>query len=176
VRFLFLDFDGVLNGRAWYEKRPTREAFAKEWNLSTEMFQLDMPRWGTRSIDPDAVARLNRLVRLSGAAVVVSSTWRTMYPLHKLQWILNERGFEHMLIGSTPSADNMPRKPDGTRLYRGDEIVAWMEIVGTTPDRIVILDDDSDMGALLPRLVNTDHDTGLTDTDVDRALALFEAT
>ena len=173
IRFLFLDIDGVLNSTDWYKKRPSREEWAKMHDISPEVFRHDHVTWARRSIDPEAVIRLNRLVRELEAAVVLSSTWRTGFPLTRMQRVLNESGFEHMLIGSTPCANNMPRNEDGSRLYRGDEIKAWMRTMKVAPEQIVILDDDSDMGDLLPRLVNTDHDHGLTDADVDKALALF---
>lgn len=42
--------------------------------------------------------------------------------------------------------------------------------------RIVILDDDADMGVLLPFLVRTDYRVGLTDADAARAAELLEGT
>lgn len=182
MRILFLDVDGVLNSHDWARRRPSREQFAIERDISPEPSRHNLIVWAQRSIDPDAVERLNRLVERSGARIVVSSTWRLMYPLPRFELILRERGFRGPpLLGTTPDKSVMPMPPaklgvvDRFQLRRGDEIHAWIELHGgvVTARDIVILDDDSDMDPYLDRLVQTDHETGLTDADVERALKLW---
>jgi len=63
VNVVFLDLDGVLNSRAW-------------WNLGRSC---GLP-WPVNQFDPNAVQRLNRLLSESGARVVLSSAWRTTSP------------------------------------------------------------------------------------------------
>lgn len=57
---LFLDFDGVLGaGRVWAQNESRRWTCPAGW------------------LDPVLIARFNRLVRRTGAAVVLSTSWRT---------------------------------------------------------------------------------------------------
>lgn len=144
MRVLFLDFDGVLNSREWAEK------------------QADLPV-GAPWFDPAAVARLNRLLSESGACVVISSYWRNQH-IDDLKQCLADVGCEPNIIGITPFLHPMER---------GREIQSWLDMPDHQVDSFVILDDYDDMGELLPRLVKTDWAVGLTDADVDRAIALF---
>lgn len=57
---LFLDIDGVLNS--------VETMRSGRWNA------------GTETLDPENVERLDRLIQLTGAVVVVSSTWRKTLP------------------------------------------------------------------------------------------------
>ncbi len=175
MRFLFLDFDGVLNSHDWLKRRPSKEEFE---SIHGEFgFAPDNWRWAIRSIDPDAVLRLNRIVTATKARVVVSSTWRTMYALSKLERILRWHGFEHHLMGATPDGWHM-RAADGTGRHtrRGDEIMAWLDLFDEddwSGNDIVILDDDSDMEPLMSRLFKTQYDFGLRDEDVDTIIAMY---
>lgn len=175
MRLLFLDFDGVLNSVKWLKTRPSKEAFAEEMNISPEQYDHDRLRWALRSIDPEAVGQLNELVGVSGARTVISSSWRTMYALSKLEWILHQRGFRHHLLGATPCKWDMPENAD-RRLVRGDEIHAWLSLFDPQMVRledIVILDDDADMVPYMDRLVQTDVEVGFTAENAARALELW---
>lgn len=144
MKLIFLDFDGVLNSRA---------------NLY-------------RGLDPANVRQLNDLVQRSGAAVVISSTWRHK-GLSDCQGELLAAGFVGRIIGCTPDLD---RREGGVWLGfdRGAEIAAWLADRGVgLVESFVILDDAADMGELLPRLVQTDTNVGLQPADVERALALL---
>jgi hypothetical protein len=147
-KILMLDIDGVLNSHVWFEKMKC-DALSR--------------RPIHHMIDPECVARLNRLLDLSGADVVISSTWRIVHILGEINHALKEKGFTGRIIGKTP-------KYLGTR---GAEIQAWLTAHGGDADQMVILDDNSDMAHLAPRLVLTSWSVGLTDADVDRAIALF---
>jgi hypothetical protein len=154
---IFLDVDGVLNSHAYAERCNTE---GRRWG-------------GYHFLDPEAVARLDSLVRHSGAIVVVSSSWRIGTRTRKLQRLLGDKGFTGCLAGRTPILRPWRGGRGRTRIERGDEIACWMSQHGVTADRIVILDDDSDMAHLAPRLVQTSFAVGLTDADIHRALALL---
>jgi hypothetical protein len=57
---------------------------------------------------------------------------------------------------------------------RGEEIQQWMGANGVKPEDIAILDDDSDMGDLTPRLVQTTFQYGLLDEHVEWAIRLLK--
>lgn len=149
-RYLFLDIDGVLNHRAWH-LRPKAD------------IEADRAAWGHfyTQVDPACVARVNAIVAALGAKIVVSSTWRFH---EQTPMVLTRRGLKADIVGVTP------RSSAG---IRGHEIQAWMDEHGVTAEQIVILDDDSDMVHLLPRLVQTANTEGLTGAEVERALGLF---
>lgn len=151
-RVLFLDFDGVLNSRAWFtaERRD-----GKDSNLG--------------DIDPAAVARLQRIVDETGASIVISSTWRLLHKKLVLQSLLSRRGLRARIAGVTPA---IPDKD------RGDEIQAWLNVANLMPEKqrpcgIAILDDDSDMAHLLPWLVRTPFELGLTDYYAAQAIEML---
>ena len=174
LRLLFLDVDGVLNSADWMRRRPSKEAFAAEHGVSPEEFRHDHMVWAMRSIDPDAVAALNQIVARAGARVVVSSTWRTMYALPKLERILRNRGFVHRLLGATPEGEAVRDRGD-RRIERGEEIAAWIDALDARVDvgDIVILDDDGDMAHLGERLFQTDARIGLRAEHVEPVVEMF---
>ena len=144
---VFLDVDGVVNHDAW--SRPRGE----EWEL----------------IDPACVARVERLCRATGAAVVISSAWREVVGLARTVAALRANGLTVDVVGETPVI---------TRAFyaespRGDEVRAWLSTRAMV-DRWVVLDDnhvDVDPG----RFVLTNPAVGLTDADVERAVAILSA-
>ena len=167
MKIIFLDIDGVLNSKHWWEIRPKSKGYQNE-----EAHAL-------RNLDPEAIKRLNTLLDRSGAVCVLSSTWRTMYTLSKMQRLLEEKGFTGQLFASTPSHASRPSRKDeqGEVIYerRGIEIQTWLDMLGPRhqPDSFVILDDDGDMAHLMPRLVQTHFDDGLTEVHVEKAMELL---
>jgi HAD domain in Swiss Army Knife RNA repair proteins len=138
VRLIFLDIDGVLNDS--YHSEPL--------------------------ILPQCAEQFNRIVRATGANVVVSSSWRC--------WIhgglMTELGFQRLLrthgiacsiVGVTP--------PDGRVQGRDRQITAWLVSHGPVT-AYVVLDDDQVQGH---PLIRTDGTRGLTEQDADRAICLL---
>ena len=144
---LFADFDGVLNSKR-LSLPPERAASEVEYD--------------DRSFDKEAVERLNRIVERTGCEVVVSSSWRHMYPLGKLCAILRRHGYRHRLLDVTI---------DDPRGCRGDEIAEWL--ARHPVERFAIVDDNSDMGPVYQHLVQTSFDDGLLDEHVDHIVAML---
>lgn len=148
MRFVFLDFDGVLNSRALVEAAPAPVAL------------------GLGLLAGSAVARVERLCADTGAAIVVSSTWRLSFDVTALQDMLRARG-----LTTTSVLDVTPMIPH--RRGRGQEIQRWLDTVprarGWSVDGIVILDDEPSMLHLMPWLVQSSFETGLTDAHVAAA-------
>lgn len=166
--FLFLDIDGVLN--------------AHEFDPAVMCGQ----------IHPDKVARLNRVLRETGARIVLSSAWR--YLVHRGE--MNLMGFEWLLRSHGVLADRLVgvTRPDTlTRsVYRGEpgtwpvcdergaQIADW--IAGFTEPYAVVDDGGhredgtwTDLGitAAGHPAVITDGKVGLTDRDADALITLL---
>lgn len=156
MKIIFLDIDGVLNSAEFFARR----------HKATGLMQ-----GGSRpqSINPDALRRLERLVEETGAEIVVSSTWRIGRTKQDLQKLLRMAGFKYwnLIIGRTPTTNSFNER-------RGREIKLWLDQhVGEEEPRFVILDDDSDMDELLDHLVKSANKRGLTDEEVDAAVAML---
>lgn len=152
MRVLFLDIDGVLNFQSYIIQHANGGS-----SLSCEI------------VDPECVARVSTICAATDAKVVISSSWRILMEQDRLVAFLERNGFRGEVIGYTPSISKNGR-------IRGDEIQAWLDHSvpeGETVEAFVILDDDSDMGKLLPRLVKTSFEVGLRDEHVSKAIALL---
>jgi hypothetical protein len=152
VKYVFLDFDGVLNSAAYIAA-----------NKDKFKAPLQKTYYIVEHIDPTAVARLNLLIAKTGANVVISTAWRKAFNLTWIAEILANKGFKGEIVGETPI------------LYcdRGLEIQAWMDAAQVIESQIVILDDMDTMLHLKPRQVMTHFDVGMQDEHLDKALELL---
>lgn len=122
-----------------------------------------------RTGDPACVAQLNRITEVTGAAIVVSSTWRHA---ENIKEILAGWGITSEVIGITPALNRWSESGIYIGVERGNEIAKWL---ADNPNDgcLLILDDDSDMGELLPYLVRTNSYIGLTEADADKAITML---
>lgn len=148
MNIVFLDIDGVLNSAQWFEHFPT----PGKWDL-----------------DPVLVKRVNAIVETADASIVISSNWRVhMRPQHLVDLLEKQGLYPHRIVGMTPRLFN------GTTIGpRGPEIAEWLKRDQDRTEKFVILDDRDDMGNLIPFLVQTNGEIGITDTDVDRAISML---
>jgi hypothetical protein len=159
---VFLDIDGVLN---CHESDP--EALCGQ-------------------IHKDKVDRLNRILRETGAMIVLSSAWR--YLVHRgemneagMDWLLRSHGVIAERLAGITEADSMI--PNGgayngkpcdwpVENERGRQITRWLDAHGRRP--YVVLD-DMDLGiteAAHP-FVDTFPDVGLTDALAGLAIKIL---
>jgi hypothetical protein len=125
-------------------------------------------------IDPDAVARLNSLLKETGAKIVISSSWRKLFDLETLQGLLVAKGFTGEVIDVTPDLSGEPIEVPWQRRERGFEIEKWVK--DNNPEAtFVIFDDDSDMGNLHHRFIQTSWKYGLLDEHILRARELLSS-
>lgn len=117
---------------------------------------------------PEAIAALNWLTEAAQAQIVISSAWRIMPTVPQ---ILRGNGVRAKVIGKTPIFSGSDRL-DTTAPTRGREIAAWLR-GWTSTEPFVILDDNADMDHLLPYLVQTAPQVGLTAEDAKRALTIL---
>lgn len=150
---VFLDIDGVLATLETY-----RNAGA---------FRFDVEMHDRQLLCPDRIALLNELTDRTGAAIVVSSSWRHDGEIAPR---LRAVGVTGEIIGATP------RHVEGNApCVRGVEIAAWRTEAGHVGP-IVILDDEADMGNLKRHLVRTEFGgerQGLQRCHVERAIEIL---
>lgn len=155
MKILFLDVDGVLNHAGF------------------------PPSGKSRQLDPACCKRLAHITAVSGASIVVSSTWRLGVGLFELKTQLAHCGLEvSRIVDMTPDLHRARIKgPDGKLLLleacrRGAEIDAWLTDHPEVTS-FAILDDDSDMEPHMDRLVQTSWRTGLQDEHAWRVVAML---
>jgi hypothetical protein len=152
---VFLDVDGVLNHASWLSRVANHPDLCSREGAWAGFF------------DPACVERANRTVDVTGALVVVSSSWREIRTVRVLQSLLNTHGFTGRLIGRT---DGLPQAS------RAAEIRAWVDGCPRPPAAFVVLDDDSDMEGVRDHFVKTSfHRGGLTDEKADEAIRILKA-
>ena len=142
---LFLDVDGVLN------------------------------RCGKSAVKLEAalLANLVRIVEETDCRIVLSSTWRLMDRAMKdLKFAFDDLGL--ILDGATPDLARVMENGIWLAKDRGHEIQAWMDD-HFTPERFCILDDNTDMAHLLPKLIKTHSFEGLTDAITERVIDALNA-
>lgn len=127
-------------------------------------------RKGHGIVDPTCVAAINELVAQTGAVIVLSSCWRIGRTRIEICDMLSTWGIQAQVLDKTPHDWNVKR---------GTEIQAWLDEHKERRDDVeafVIIDDDSDMEHLLPKLVRTDFANGFTVAHIPAALELLKGT
>jgi hypothetical protein len=172
TKIVFLDIDGVLNSERLAAENDEKHRARGEHRC--ECYSL------IYQMDRACVERLNRIVRETGALVVISSSWRKLMDLDEIKRVLASFGFAGEVIGETPDLVNDPTwlaknrwgREHHERIDRGHEIWEW---ITQHPEvtHFVILDDCTDMAHVKPFHVHTDFEIGLDDPDVERALHLM---
>lgn len=124
IKIIFLDIDGVLNCQRYY----------KSW-FKKHKKQVPRDKYG-QLFDPTAEELLNRLIRETGAKIVVSSTWRHA-GLKAMRDMWKLRKMEGEVIGITPD-------------FRGDlRVNAESSRYGSNMNQLIRL--KSDRGVTIPR-------------------------
>lgn len=147
VKLIFLDIDGVMNHRGYFVRSDKHHL---------------------QAFCPRSVQNLKLILEATGAKIIVSSTWRKLWPsTRKMKSeLFRHYGLDRFIYGRTPVLDDV---------IRGVEIQRFLDQYHWPVERFVILDDDDDMGDLLPHLVQTsfEGDGGITDEVRDRAIELL---
>ena len=121
-KIIFLDIDGVLNVSNYQYNQFKQNLKYRDKNGYI--------------FDPECVLRLNEITDLTGAKIVISSSWRSL-GINKLREVFKDRGITGEIIDCTPigTIDNL-------YLCRGEEIEDWI-IKNGYPDKVAVLDDQS---------------------------------
>lgn len=149
---LFLDIDGVLNGR---EPHPVT---------------------GYCTINKECVNRLESILEDTNAQIVLSSSWRYLVhggsmTLDGLRYLLNT----HHINGSRLIGITKQDEHGGTN-ERGKQIQDWITENNYTGRYLVLDDMDLGISDFEHPLLITDGKVGLTDSDAELAIALLTST
>jgi hypothetical protein len=154
---VFLDIDGVLNSRDFFNK-------------DDESWKPVIPYTSENRIDPFAVKLLDDFIQEVGAEVVLSSSWRILYTLEEMNKILTAHGFSKKLLDKTPRIhwDESLGKGPRCENERGNEIDHWLK---NHPEvtKFIIFDDDSDMRPHQDKHVKTTWLHGLLPEHIKKA-------
>lgn len=149
MKIIFLDIDGVLNHEEWYDKVVTSKVNPINQDL-----------------DPSSIGKINRIISLTDAKIVLSSSWRVD---SNCATMLYKSGlFKDSIIDKTPYIHH-----DENHM-RGFEIQKWLDETGYKIFSYVIIDDDKDMlDSQMSNFIQTSRWTGITDEDVDKCIKIL---
>jgi len=135
MKVVFLDIDGVL---------VTGETVSR--HVMTDGIPMNPFAAGP-------VAQLNRVLRETGAEIVVSSSWRCDGPQwDALMTHFAGQGVDRRPIGKTPWLDYKSNGGVWVATQRGDEIRTWL-VENPDVEAFVAVDDDRDMDAIKDNFV-----------------------
>ena len=154
-KFIFLDIDGVLNTGC----QLTRDKYGYGFN-------------------PKAVANLAKIVDVTGADIVISSSWKCI-GLSELEEMWHDRRLPGKIVGITPNtmSDELLITADLEKVelgpIRGTEIKEWLSIQKQVSHYVII----DDMYGMLPEqtshFVMTDSEVGLSEKDAEQAISIL---
>lgn len=140
IPIIFLDFDGVLHPDP------------------------DPDQWPDRGECFTCLSVLEDALRGLDCHVVISSVWRSLYPLVELIAQLGQIG--PRVIGITTRMSHLPPKWNKGRAIRQAEVLRWLEIQGLQNPRFLVIDDWTDgFEPAWPALYLADGKTGLRPED-----------
>lgn len=172
-RYLFLDFDGVLNTMEYQT--------ALQWKGEPRKDE-----YGSL-FDPEAVENLNLIIQNTNAKIVISSSWR-LDGIRRMREMWAARGLPGKVYGITPELSEVHFNsfqddrisisviPYGTR---GLEINEWLHINQNLYQQYMgysyaIIDDFDDfISSQMSHVVLTEPETGLTKELATKAIALL---
>lgn len=144
MKVIFLDIDGVLNA------------------TGADYSGMEHP------LDRAAIARLNRIAAVTGAAGVLTTSWRLMFRWPGCREILARHGLTMELVGETRDLWGSGEEPEAARRR---EIEHWL--AENPVEHHVVLDDLPLYPDDHPHFVRTVETLGLTDADVALVLAIL---
>lgn len=146
MKIIFLDIDGVMNHRNFFER--SRLHYLQEFC-------------------PVSVRNLREIIKRTDTKIVLSSTWRKNKSLEKIKELFSWYDLDQYIIGKTPVVENAIR---GLEIK---EFLSISEASGFDIESFIIFDDDDDMGEYIDRLIHCVDYSGLTDERREEAISLL---
>jgi hypothetical protein len=164
MKALFFDIDGVANHEV-----DAKVDFSLLLSVHAQMRRLSRNDVHKRLkwLLPEAIEKVNRILDVSGAKLVISSTWRLTTTQEELQILLGVRGLTHPIYDMTPE---LPHRFSEV-VPRGKEIGAWIKAHPEVTTFAIL--DDCEVPPYSAQHVWVDPHTALTDENVTKALALL---
>ena len=171
MRYLFIDFDGVLNTDSYHKQ--LREKGEKTSDGFGPLF------------DPAAVQALGKILEaVQDAVIVIISSWKDIHSFVGIREMWIERDLPGSVYAVTPSTMNDDllvanladpesfRQVEGST--KGKEIAVWMAGHDALEEPFVIIDDND---RFLPwqreHVVKTNPEVGLTAADAEKAISFL---
>ena len=174
MKVIFLDIDGVLNTSETFKRRRKEYEKSKRWNIE---------------IDLERVARLKYIINMTGAKIVLSSSWRLFGEFKNGEYISKSKQLSDLLnlfnSFGIKIYDITPHLDYGSK--RDKEIMKWLK--GKDIESFVVIDDETSFlmefvgnelikTSFLPdgeMLMNMDDCTGLCEEHVNRSIAILNS-
>lgn len=156
-RFIFLDFDGVMN----------------TYHYCNQLYLEGLPEGDKFGVlfDPECVRNLGEIIERTGAEIVISSSWKATMTYAQILQMWKDRNLPGFVTDVTPTCSR----------HRGDEIASWLgifqEISGGEEYEYVIIDDlgEEDFNEdQLNHLVTVDW-YGLTEEAMQHAISILRS-
>lgn len=161
--YVFLDIDGVVN-TLMVDTTPFP---TDRGQISRDGFYYELCGPEDLAVsNRQAVMWLNRLCKETNADIIISSVWR-LHGLEAVEQSLRNSGLldEIKIVGATPRLHTIGIRGDEIRLYLSEH---------PEVKNFVIIDDDSDMGEFVNKLVQTNVHVGFTYNDYLKALQILK--
>lgn len=147
---IFLDFDGVLNTEQ-YQARLSVDGKPKK------------DAWGPL-FDPRSVRNLRKIIESTGAAIVISSSWRYIHRLGSLRMMWEVRELPGEILDTLPCG--------AAYISRGEEIECWLNRHGK-PNYVIIDNLNDFYPSQQVRYVETNSIVGISAVDVESAIKIL---
>lgn len=168
-KVIFLDIDGVLN-----TERFILSMLTKDCNGNYHGHEYLTDEYGTL-FDPISVKNLGKIIKLTDAKIVISSTWRYS-GLEKIKEMWHFRNIPGEVIDITPIHWELKNNPlNGTpyEKWRGNEIQIWLN-ENKDVSNYLIIDDDNDMlPSQIDNFVNTNQYYGISSNNKRKAVQIL---
>lgn len=150
MKVVFLDIDGVLSTAKSILEHDDNLALGISRSCDEDVIKV---------LDDNAVNNLMTLLEKTGAKIVLSSNWRTMKSVERLQELFGSRGFGEFIVDKTS---------DSWGASRGEEIQAWLAGQDAIASFVILDDIDDGITELFPDhfLECTDIEKGFGDMEL----------
>lgn len=119
--------------------------------------------WGPL-FDPRAVENLRKIIEATGAAIVISSSWRYIHRLGSLRMMWEIRELPGEMLDTLPCG--------ATYISRGEDIECWLNQHGQ-PNYVIIDDLDDFYPSQHDRYIETNPIVGISTVDVEKAITIL---